>query len=64
MNTHDLRAMDAETLQRTVTRLEGEYAAFREAVRVGKEKNNAALQPLRATIARAKTVLQEQQREN
>ena len=59
MNTSlkEYRELDRAELRQKVDKLQEQYRAARETVRLGKEKNHASLKYLKRDIARAKTVL-------
>jgi len=59
MQTHEFRNLSTEELTNQVKALEADYYSIREDARTGKEKNHAQLRFLRRNIARAHTILNE-----
>ncbi len=57
MKARDVRELGQVGIEQRIRELERDYAALKEAVRIGKEKNFARLGLLRKDIARARTVL-------
>ncbi|MDP3996989.1 MAG: 50S ribosomal protein L29 [Candidatus Andersenbacteria bacterium] len=63
MKAHDFRNLNTDELAARIHTLKGDYFKKQIDIRSGKEKNHAILKVIRADIARAETVYQEQRRQ-